>query len=123
MLAISIMSLALVGVTLIWTVHDPLLVVPLGRFMGLTAQGEGALLNRIVAHYFGRGHYGKISGAMQPFSFVGLGSGPLFVSRNLQRLQGLRFGVLPGLRLLRHRHSADSFGVHAAADATGSPAQ
>lgn len=79
-LACSIMVMAITGTLAMWLVHLPWLVVPMGGFLGLAARGEGALLNMIVAHYFGRGHYGKISGAMQPFNFVGLGSGPLIAS-------------------------------------------
>ena len=71
-----------------WLVHLPWLVVPMGGFLGLAARGEGALLNMIVAHYFGRGHYGKISGAMQPFNFVGLGSGPLIASLIFDNARG-----------------------------------
>jgi MFS family permease len=43
---------------------------------GLAARGEGALFGLLLASYFGRGHYGTISGFFQQFSGVGLGLGP-----------------------------------------------
>jgi len=79
-LAVSVMLFAIGSTVLMWTVHDPIFVIPLGGLLGLAARGEGALLNMIVAHYFGRGHYGKITGLIQPFSFIGLGGGPLLAS-------------------------------------------
>ncbi|MSQ09692.1 MAG: MFS transporter [Dehalococcoidia bacterium] len=79
-LVLLVTAMAMAGALLMMTVHEPWLVVPLGGFLGLAARGEGALLNMMVASYFGRGHYGKITGVMQPFNFVGLGAGPLVAS-------------------------------------------
>jgi sugar phosphate permease len=47
---------------------------------GLTSRGEGALLNIILAQYFGRASFGAISGFVHPFQMVGLGLGPMFSS-------------------------------------------
>ena len=80
LLVLIVMAMAIAGAWLMMTVHEPWLVIPLGGFLGLAARGEGALLNMMVASYFGRGHYGKITGVMQPFNFVGLGAGPLVAS-------------------------------------------
>jgi sugar phosphate permease len=47
---------------------------------GLSARGEGALINIILAQYYGRSSYGAISGLVFPFHMVGLGFGPLISS-------------------------------------------
>lgn len=47
---------------------------------GLTSRGESALLNIILAQYFGRGSFGSISGFVHPFTMIGLAVGPLLAS-------------------------------------------
>jgi MFS family permease len=47
---------------------------------GLAARGETSLVMIIIASYFGRRHYGTISGFVTPFQMVGLGLGPLLAS-------------------------------------------
>ncbi len=47
---------------------------------GLSARGEGTLINIILAQYYGRSSYGAISGLVFPFHMVGLGFGPLISS-------------------------------------------
>jgi MFS family permease len=47
---------------------------------GLSARGEGTLINIILAQYYGRSSYGAISGFVFPFNMLGLGFGPLISS-------------------------------------------
>lgn len=47
---------------------------------GTAARGEGALVNTIIANYYGRGSYGRIVGFVSPFNSVALGVGPLIAS-------------------------------------------
>jgi MFS family permease len=47
---------------------------------GLAARGQSSLVMLIVAKYFGRQHFGAISGFIGPFQMVGLGLGPLWAS-------------------------------------------
>jgi MFS family permease len=56
------------------------IVLPVAAALGFAARGESALLNLIVARYFGRASYGRITGAMQPLNMLALGTGPLLAS-------------------------------------------
>jgi sugar phosphate permease len=47
---------------------------------GTAARGEGALVNTILANYYGRASYGRIVGFVSPFNSVALGVGPLIAS-------------------------------------------
>jgi sugar phosphate permease len=47
---------------------------------GTAARGEGALVNTMLANYYGRGSYGRIVGFVSPFNSVALGVGPLIAS-------------------------------------------
>ncbi|MBI4498215.1 MAG: MFS transporter [Chloroflexi bacterium] len=47
---------------------------------GLAARGEGALVNIILAHYYGRKSFGAISGFTIPFQMAGVGLGPLLAA-------------------------------------------
>jgi nitrate/nitrite transporter NarK len=47
---------------------------------GLTARGEGTMVNIILAQYYGRSSYGAINGFVLPFNNLGLGFGPLISS-------------------------------------------
>lgn len=43
------------------------------------------MLNIMVARYFGRDAYGRISGAMQPLTMLALGLGPLLASMSFDQ--------------------------------------
>jgi sugar phosphate permease len=47
---------------------------------GTAARGEGALVNTMLANYYGRGSYGRIVGFVSPFNSIALGIGPLIAS-------------------------------------------
>ncbi len=47
---------------------------------GLTSRGESALVNIILAQYYGRSSYGAINGFVSPFYMLALGFGPLISS-------------------------------------------
>jgi MFS family permease len=47
---------------------------------GTAARGEGALVNTIMANYYGRASFGRIVGFVSPFTSAALGIGPLIAS-------------------------------------------
>ena len=55
-------------------------IVAASFIYGLTARGESALYSLLLAGYFGRESFGKISGFITPFSLVGVAIGPLLGS-------------------------------------------
>lgn len=79
-LAIITMVGAAAGVILLSQPAIGTFVVPVAIGLGFAARGEAALLNIMVARYFGRDAYGQISGAMQPLTMLALGLGPLLAS-------------------------------------------
>ena len=79
-LAIITMVGAAAGVVLLSQPDIGTFVVPVALGLGFVTRGEAALLNIMVARYFGRPAYGRISGAMQPLTMLALGLGPLLAS-------------------------------------------
>jgi MFS family permease len=79
-LAIITMVGAAAGVILLSQPAIGTFVVPVAIGLGFASRGEAALLNIMVARYFGRAAYGRISGAMQPLTMLALGLGPLLAS-------------------------------------------
>ena len=79
-LAMITMVGAAAGVALLSQPGIGAIVVPVAIGLGFAARGEAALLNIMVARYFGRAAYGRISGAMQPLTMLALGLGPLLAS-------------------------------------------
>ncbi len=63
-------SLAFIGVS------AAAAAVTIAALYGFAARGEGALINMIIAAYYGRDSYGRISGFVTPFQFTGLALGP-----------------------------------------------
>ena len=63
-------SLAFIGVSVAAA------AVAIAALYGFAARGEGALINMIIAAYYGRDSYGRISGFVTPFQFTGLALGP-----------------------------------------------
>ena len=53
------------------------LAVALSALFGFALRGEGALLNIIIAQYFGRISFGAISGFTAPFQMLALSLGPI----------------------------------------------
>lgn len=76
-LAMAAFLLAAAGVVLLQQVRTPFLAYVFAVVFGLAARGEDALVQVILAHYFGRRSYGAISGLTEPFWRTGLGTGPL----------------------------------------------
>ena len=54
-----------------------LLAITLSGLFGFALRGEGALLNIIIAQYFGRNSFGSISGFTAPFQMLALSLGPI----------------------------------------------
>ena len=52
----------------------------LAALFGLAARGEGALVNTVLAQYFGRASFGRIAGFASPINMAALGVGPLVAS-------------------------------------------
>lgn len=80
LLAVAAMLLSAAAVAFLLSVSTPLQAVIFAIIFGLTARGEGSLVMMIIAQYYGRDSYGRISGIMTPFSMAGLGFGPLLAS-------------------------------------------
>ncbi|MCX6023916.1 MAG: MFS transporter [Chloroflexi bacterium] len=59
------------------TISTPLPAYIFSILFGLFARGESSLINIILAAYFGRKHFGSISGFTVPFQMAGIGIGPL----------------------------------------------
>ena len=70
------------GVTLLLMVFVQAapLALAVAAIYGTAARGEGALVNTIMANYYGRASYGRIVGFVSPFNSVALGVGPLIAS-------------------------------------------
>jgi MFS family permease len=79
-LAIVTMLAAAVGVILLSRPNVDTFILPVAIGLGFASRGEVSLLNIMVARYFGRAAYGRISGAMQPLTMLALGLGPLLAS-------------------------------------------
>ncbi|MEK7217317.1 MAG: MFS transporter [Chloroflexota bacterium] len=60
--------------------QSDLTIVAASFIYGLTARGESALYSLLLAGYFGRESFGKISGFIAPFTLVGVAIGPLLGS-------------------------------------------
>ena len=79
-LASVVMALTAMAIAYLQTVRT----IP-GAFLfavlfGLTSRGEGALVNIIIAQYYGRSSYGAIGGFVFPFTMFAVGFGPLICS-------------------------------------------
>ncbi len=61
-------------------VSTPASAMVFAVFFGLAARGEGSIVMMILAKYYGRSHFGAISGFTTPFQWLGLGFGPLMAS-------------------------------------------
>jgi MFS family permease len=96
MLAVTIMAAAAGTLLGMLQVNSEAQALTWSALYGLAARGEGALFNLLLASYFGRGHYGAISGFFQQFSSVGLGLGP-FVGALAFDMAGSYTGLFLGL--------------------------
>jgi MFS family permease len=96
MLAVTIMAAAAGTLLGMLQVNSEAQALTWSTLYGLAARGEGALFNLLLASYFGRGHYGAISGFFQQFSSVGLGLGP-FVGALAFDMAGSYTGLFLGL--------------------------
>ena len=80
-LLVMVVQTMAVGVCVAMLVFEgPVAALLLSAAYGVAGRGEGTLFNLLLANYFGRGHFGSISGLFQPFASVGLGLGPLLGS-------------------------------------------
>jgi MFS family permease len=78
-LSVTTAVLSAASVALLMQVHSPLSAYLFGLLFGISARGGTAVLTQILlAHYFGRGSFGAISGVLEPFHKGGLGIGALF---------------------------------------------
>ena len=80
LLASAVMFLTAATILYLQTVITPPGAFIFAVFFGLTSRGEGTLVNIILAQYYGRNSYGTISGFVNPFNMIGLGTGPLISS-------------------------------------------
>ena len=79
-LAAGTMVAAAVMTAFLLTITSTPAAVAFAILFGLAARGETSLVMIIVAQYYGRRHFGAISGFMIPFQMTGLGMGPLLAS-------------------------------------------
>ena len=70
------------GLTLLLMVlvQSPVPGLLVAALYGTAARGEGALVNTIMANYYGRASFGRIVGFVSPFTSAALGIGPLIAS-------------------------------------------
>ena len=75
-------AMATAGVTLLvmMLVQAATPALAAAAIYGTAARGEGALVNTILANYYGRASYGRIIGFVSPFNSIALGVGPLIAS-------------------------------------------
>jgi hypothetical protein len=79
-LLVTAMTTAGVTLLLMVLVQSAAPALAAAAIYGTAARGEGALVNTILANYYGRGSYGRIVGFVSPFNSVALGVGPLIAS-------------------------------------------
>lgn len=80
LLLAAAMILSGASLVLMLPVQSAALALVVAGLYGLAARGEGTLVNTVLAQYYGRESYGRISGLVSPFNFVALGLGPLIAS-------------------------------------------
>jgi MFS family permease len=80
MLAVIVTLLSAVAVGLLLLVDSTIQALGFAVMFGLMARGESSIVMMIIAQYYGRNAYGRISGFVTPFQMVGLGVGPLIAS-------------------------------------------
>ncbi|MSQ09633.1 MAG: MFS transporter [Dehalococcoidia bacterium] len=72
----AVCGFILVLVTSVVTI--PMLAYVTVVLFGLTSRGENAVYGLILARYYGRDHFGKITGIVQPFGVIGAALAPLW---------------------------------------------
>ena len=68
------------SMVLIIMLRGDLAALLLTVFYGATARGQGAVLQLLIAQYYGRASFGAVSGTLLPIGYIGLGIGPLIGS-------------------------------------------
>jgi MFS family permease len=68
------------AILLLLRVDAPPLAYLFTTLFGLTARGQGVLIQVQLAQYYGRASYGAISGLLNPFVLGGLGLGPVLAA-------------------------------------------
>ncbi len=83
-------------------VQAPALAYSFAALFGLTARGQGVLVQVQLAAYFGRRSYGAISGLANPFLLGGLGLGPVLAALVYDRTGSYAgiFGIFGALFLV-----------------------
>jgi MFS family permease len=79
-LAVIVSLLSALAIGLLLFVDSTPSAIGFAVLFGLMARGESSIVMMIIASYFGKRSYGRISGFVTPFQMVGLGTGPLIAS-------------------------------------------
>ena len=95
-LAAGTMVLAGGLVLFLMTVTSAAAAITFAVLFGLAARGETSIMMMILAQYFGRLHFGLISGFTTPFQLVALGLGPLAASLAYD-FTGTYLGIFAGI--------------------------
>jgi MFS family permease len=95
-LAAGTMILAGGLVLFLMTVTSAAAAITFAVLFGLAARGETSIMMMILAQYFGRLHFGLISGFTTPFQLVALGLGPLAASLAYD-FAGTYLGIFAGI--------------------------
>jgi sugar phosphate permease len=95
LLNVTSMFLNALGVLLLLQVRSVPAAYGLALVFGATSRGQEALLQILLAHYFGRHSFGAISGVMESALRIGLGLGPLLAAAAYD-LTGTYQGVFLG---------------------------
>ncbi len=80
LLGIAATLLGGASMVLIILLRGDLAALLLTVFYGATARGQGAVLQLLIAQYYGRASFGAVSGTLLPIGYIGLGIGPLIGS-------------------------------------------
>ncbi len=102
-LAMGIQSIGACAIVLMLAAGNSVPVaMALAGMYGFASRGDGTLYQLLLANYYGRGHYGTISGLFNPFPMVALGVGPLVaaVSYDLMGSYATIWWVFAGLHLM-----------------------
>ena len=79
-LLIAAMILSGLSLLLMLPVEAAPSALVLAALFGLAGRGEGTLIQTVLAQYYGRESFGRISGLVSPFNMAALGLGPLVAS-------------------------------------------
>lgn len=93
-LAVFAMLLGAAAVLSLFVVSGAVSALLSAAVFGFASRGETALVNLLVAHYYGRSSYGTINGIIQPFQQGGLGLGPTVSSLLFDLSGGYHTGLI-----------------------------